>query len=51
MSDVLKVEFHRNYEKRSSKVKDKRIFDVVKRKFNFLKSQGLRYPSLNAKHL
>src|SRR3972149_6667716 len=33
------------------KVKDKRIFDVVKRKFNFLKSQGLRYPSLNAKHL
>jgi len=46
------IEFHDDYEKISRKeVKDERVFSVVKRKFDLLKFQGIRYPSLRAKKL
>ena len=43
--------FHPDYEKNSQSVKDQRIFKIVQRKFEFLKTVGLNYPSLNAKKL
>jgi|WetSurMetagenome_2_1015567.scaffolds.fasta_scaffold50568_4 hypothetical protein len=47
----VNVIFHADYEKKSRQVEDQRVFKVVARKFKFLRSVGLNYPSLNAKQL
>jgi hypothetical protein len=47
----VQIIFHANYEEHSKQVKDRRIFKVVERKFDFLRAVGLQYPSLNAKRL
>ncbi|MEK7529021.1 MAG: hypothetical protein AAB592_04600, partial [Patescibacteria group bacterium] len=47
----VKVIFHPDYEKNSRQVQDQRVFNVVERKFKFLRDVGLNYPSLNAKRL
>ena len=46
---MLEVIFDPDYEKNSGEVKDKKVFKVVERKFNYLAEYGLKYPSLNAK--
>jgi len=51
MSCGVAVIFDPDYLKNSKKVKDKKIFRLVERKFGFIRDKGLNYPSLNAKKL
>ena len=48
---MVEVVFDPNFEKNSRKVTDQRVWKVVERKFAFLSSVGMNYPSLNAKKL
>ena len=48
---MTKVVFDPNFKTNSVTVEDERVWKVVRKKFEFIESVGMRYPSLKAKKL